>query len=831
MTPAIAKLLERYFDLPYERGLIYLNRVAVSLAAALFVLVAMAIVAFEDVFPGQTGVDTLAIGDRVSDDILAPKTLQYESAVLTAQRREEAAAAVRPIYDPPDPAVARQQTDLARQILDYIDDVRQDTFSTTDQKISDIQQITSLALSELTITYILEIDNERWQDVDAEIITVLERVMRGEIKESDLARRRAELPTQVSVRFNQRESAVIEAIVRDLIRSNTTVNEEATLTEQESAANAVPVATRSFVAGQIVIPAGERVDAADYEALAILGLLDPGETRFHNVVRAFLGSTIALVVIGLYTARFRPDLFHHDPRVLILLACVFLITLLGARINGLDGQLYLYPTAALALLFVIIDGPQIAIVGVLGLALLISLMANNSLEIATLVTVGGIIGTLMLRRSERLNSFFFAGLMVAVSNIAVAALFNLGAPDSGDTTQLLTLVGYSFLNGILTATVAMAGMYVVTLVFNLPTALKLLELSQANQPLMQRLLREAPGTYQHSLQVANLSEQAANTIGANADLTRVAALYHDIGKMLNPAFFTENQRGIGNPHDVLNDPYRSADIIISHVTDGADMARQYRLPYRLRDFILEHHGTSQVYVFYKQAVILAGDDESLVEVADFTYPGPKPQSRETGVLMLADSCEAAVRSREPKTKKEIEEIVRQVIDGKRQTGQLNESYLTLNDLDQIQTIFIDMLQAIRHPRINYAEAVEKMRSGGKDEAGKTPRATPAVPVEQAKKRQLDTPTDGKKTSEVAPTPPKGTSPVQQPTQTPTAENPQTINDDDDAPVAEVPRLKRTDNGKGQPTSTNGDSKGKSSAPPQDAEEPQPKDVESDQAGE
>jgi hypothetical protein len=175
--------------------------------------------------------------------------------------------------------------------------------------------------------------------------------------------------------------------------------------------------------------------------------------------------------------------------------------------------------------------------------------------------------------------------------------------------------------------------------------------------------------------------------------------------------------------------------------------------------------------------------------------------------------------------------VRQVIDGKRQSGQLNESYLTLNDLDQIQTIFIDMLQAIRHPRINYAEAVEKMRSGGKDEAAKTPRATPPVPAEQTQKRPSDTPTDGKKTPEATPTPPKGASSAQRPGQASTAENPPASKDDDDAPLAEVPRLRKTENGKGQPASANGEDKGKSSASRKDAKESQPKDVEGDQAGE
>jgi putative nucleotidyltransferase with HDIG domain len=266
------------------------------------------------------------------------------------------------------------------------------------------------------------------------------------------------------------------------------------------------------------------------------------------------------------------------------------------------------------------------------------------------------------------------------------------------------LVAYGVINGILAATGALAGLYIVTALFNLPTGIKLAELSQSGQPLLQRLLREAPGTYQHSLQVANLAEQAANAIGANADLVRVAAMYHDIGKMLNAAFFTENQVEGVNPHDVLNDPARSADIIISHVTDGEKMARQYRLPTRIRDFILEHHGT-QVLYFYDQAVEQAGSDTNL-DKEQFTYPGPRPRSRETGILMLADSCEAAVRSRKPSKKQEIAEIIQQIFDKKIDEGQLDDSGLTLTDIKVTQKIFVDMLQAVFHPRISYPAAVK-----------------------------------------------------------------------------------------------------------------------------
>ena len=317
------------------------------------------------------------------------------------------------------------------------------------------------------------------------------------------------------------------------------------------------------------------MDEADLEALQKLDLLKTDDRLLQEVAQAFLASVLVVVVTGLYVARFERSLYENS-RFLMLLAVIFLLVLAGARIVSSTGQIYLYPTAALALLYVSISTSRVALIGTLNLAFLLGLSTAGSLEVATLVGTSGMIGILTLRSTDRLNNFFVTGLVIGLANIIVATVFNLGQADSltfaGATLSLL--VPFSVINGIFAAAAAIAGMYLVTLLFNLTTSLKLAELGQPNQPLLQRLLREAPGTYQHSLQVANLSEQAALTIGANAELVRVSALYHDIGKMLNPAFFSENQQfGGGNPHDVLDDPYRSADIIISHVTEGDDLAR------------------------------------------------------------------------------------------------------------------------------------------------------------------------------------------------------------------------------------------------------------------
>lgn len=783
-----ATQLERYFNIPAETGRIYVNRLVVTIAAAVFLLLSTVIVAFDSIFPGQSqNVAQLEIGDVVQDDVFAPNTVTYTSDVLTRQRREAAAQAVNPTLTPPDPSVARQQTDLARQILDFINNVRRDPYGLTEQKIQDVQQVRALDLDETIIIQIIDIAQETWSAIDAEIIAILERVMRGEIENDDLPRLRAQLPTQVSVRFNDdREIAVIVALVSDLLRANTGIDEEATEIAREAARQTVSEESRSFAAGQLVIPGGSVVDEADFEALQRLGLLEQTRNQTESVSRALLASVIVMVVMGLYIARFRPSLMQSEPRFLTLLAAIFIVTLFGAQL-GLNGQILVYPAAAMALLYVAIIGPEIAVIGMIGLAFLIGLMDSNVPELTMYFALSGVIGALTLQQSERLNSFFFAGLMVGISNMAVIALFNVSTSFQ-ETSEILVLILLAFMNGIISAATAIAALYIVTQFFNLPTALKLVELSQPNQPLLQRMLREAPGTYQHSLQVSNLSEQACNAIGANSELTRVAALYHDIGKMLNPVFFTENQGDSGNPHDALNDPYRSADIIISHITEGDNLARQSGLPNRIRDFIREHHGTSEVFVFYRQAVILADDDEEQVDINEFTYPGPKPQSRETGVMMLADSCEATVRARQPKTKQEIEEIVAMVVDGKRKAGQLDESGLTLNDLKQIHEIFIDVLQGMYHPRINYSQAISRVRT--QPENPTSDDSTPSVTKPEAPARK--TPTQESKsiatTTEVEATPSTPSTATPSKAIQPVRDD---EDDDEDTPLAEVPRLRRT----------------------------------------
>ena len=675
-------------------------------AAVAFALCCTFIVAFDDILLRFNSAANLGIGRVPTEDIITREEGSFVSAILTEQERTKVLSQVPTVFSPADPGVARQQRDLTEQILAYIDNVRADTFASLDQQIADIKAITSLQLneSEDTISAILQLPDDSWPQVRNEIVLVLERVMSSEIRAADLERARAQLPNQVSLRLTEQQSRIVTEITADLIRANTFENPDQTAINQAAALADVENQQRQFIAGQIVAPAGQRIDALSFEALQELGLLAQTSNRAPRILRALLASALAAALLGLYISRFEPQLISSDSSNLLLIAVLFLVALAAMRAFG-NANIYLMPAAALGIVYVAISTPNLAIVAAIGFAFLSSLLSRSpSLEIASLIAAGNIGAVLTLRHAGRLNNYFLAGLFVGLANAAIVAIFALQIGfRPNDVTNMLQAL---FSGVLIVPTAAFGVMYVLTVLFNLATPFKLMDLSQPSKPLLQRLLREAPGTYQHSLQVANLAEQAAQAIGADTQITHVASLYHDIGKMSNPFFFTENQQHIPNPHDALDDPYRSADIIISHTIEGDHIAKRYNLPHRIREFIREHHGTTQVYVFYQRALAAAGD-ESSVDVADFSYPGPIPQSRETAIVMMADSCESAARAVKPQTNQEITDLVHSIIEGKRNNGQLDDSNLTLNELRKIEETFTEIFRGLFHPRIDYAKAVQE----------------------------------------------------------------------------------------------------------------------------
>jgi putative nucleotidyltransferase with HDIG domain len=394
-----------------------------------------------------------------------------------------------------------------------------------------------------------------------------------------------------------------------------------------------------------------------------------------------------------------------ETRSLLLIAIIFIIFLVGARLFIPDRTVmpYLYPLPAFGLLFATLFGLEGGLIFSLVLSVLASYGLPNTLDLMPYYLLSSLTGVLVLGSARRFWVFFRAGMGVALAGIAMLLAFRLPFTQM-DWVGIATLVGAAFFNGLASASLTLLLQYFLAQVLGLTTPLQLLEISRPDFPLLKFFLRNAPGTYQHSLQVANLAEQAAERIGADALLTRVGALFHDVGKSMNPAYFIENQtHGDINTHDDL-DPADSSDAITQHVLDGVKLARKHRLPRRIDDFILEHHGTMLTRYQYTKAVEAAGGDESKVDPEEFRYPGPRPRSRETAILMLADGTEARFRAGNPGNEEELRAIVRSTIEHVQLSGQLDDTQLTLSDLNKIADSFVTTLRGSFHPRIEYPKA-------------------------------------------------------------------------------------------------------------------------------
>jgi hypothetical protein len=623
------------------------------------------------------------------------------------------AASVADVYDQPDPAVARQQEIRARQILDYISTVREDPYASRVQQVSWITAIPDLELPTDVITHALALEDEAWQETRDETVRVLGRAMQSEIRDDRLAAVRRTLPTLISHSLTAEQVAVVEDIAGDLVATNAFYN--AARTEelrQQARENTAPVSW-TIRQGEAIVREGSLVRPIDIEALDAYGLRQQS-VGWASVTSAILLALLATSLLELFVFRLQPSLWRRwrTAAVTFLLVALYVIAGKVMLPAGEGVAPYLYPLPALSMLLTILFGPGLGVaVGVVA-ALIGAYLAGGSLELTVYLLSSTLMGALSLGPAERLKDFLRAGLAVALTNAAVIFVFGLLVPQPDLLrTAVYALVGVVM--GGLAASVTLAAFFALSTFLDVITPFQLMELSRPTHPLFRLLLLNAPGTYHHTLLVANMAEEAAERIGADGLLARVGTYYHDIGKTARPYFFIENRVGNINPHDRL-DPRTSAQIIVSHVQDGLDLARKHRLPAAVRAFIAEHHGTGLALAFYRLAVNEAGGNGDEVRKEDFSYPGPKPQSRETAILMLADGSEARVRSAEPASVEEIESIIAEAIKNRLDEGQLDESDLTLRDLKEIQTAYVSVLKGVFHPRIKYPQPVSIRGPDGRE---------------------------------------------------------------------------------------------------------------------
>jgi putative nucleotidyltransferase with HDIG domain len=425
----------------------------------------------------------------------------------------------------------------------------------------------------------------------------------------------------------------------------------------------------------------------------------------------FLLSIVLVATLMAWLWRFRSRLWHRNNAIMFIGFTILVATVLIV-VTG-DGVVapYLVPTAAVGLLLAVLLDAGLAIV-VLAMVSVLAGVVTGSMELAAYTFLGGLAGTIVIQRGERLSLFGQAAGTIALVNVLVIAAFVM-IVGGFEADAILQLLGASVVSAAGAAVVAAGTFVLLGNLFGITTSYQLLELANPTQPLLRRLLLEAPGTYHHSLMVGNLAEQAAEAIGADALVTRVAAYYHDVGKLNDPMVFIENQAGGVNIHDELP-PEESAALIVSHVARGIDIAYQYKLPKAIIPFIPQHHGTALMGYFYAKARQIAVDEAGVArgsaaarEVADkvdqrrYRHAGPKPQTREAAILMLADSVEASVRSLSSHDEPAIRSMVSRIISERLIDGQFDECDLTLRDLDRIRESFIEQLLAMYHRRIAY----------------------------------------------------------------------------------------------------------------------------------
>jgi putative nucleotidyltransferase with HDIG domain len=646
-----------------------------------------------------TGRVALEEGDVVPQDIRAPRRATYQSAILRAEAQDRAADGVEPVYTLPDPAQARKQLDRVRKVLDYLGSVRADTLASPAQQRGWILAVPELAnLSSETLDDLLALSDASWDRVHLEVRDVIDQAMRREIRDGYLEDALAAVPALVSLDLSEKETAVSVVLAQHFLVPNSFLHPEATAEARAQARDEVPPVLRTFEANQVIVREGARVSAQDIEALEQLGLRQL-QVKWTDWTAAGLLAVLLTLLLGLYLARFQSDVLWNGQRCFLLVLLTSLsVVAAGLMVPGGVVLRYIAPAPTLAMLAAATLGPHAGVATAVFLGTTVGIVSDNSLEMAAYATSGGLIAALTLGRVERISALFRSGGFVALTHgVVVTTIYLLqGVVLPGDLV-VTALSGVA--NGGISASLALGGLFLIGPLFDITTTMRLVEISRPDHPLLRRLLREAPATYHHSLMVANLAEQAAERIGADAMLTRVGAYYHDVGKIARPYFFTENQVEGMNPHDRL-DPKTSAEIIISHVKDGIELARRYRLPRRVRAFIPEHHGTNWVSFLYNKAVQQAGDP-ALVDPSDFHHSGPKPQSKETALVMLADASEAAVRSARPGSAEEVAEIVNKIIDQRVADGQLSECDLTLRDLDIVRETFVSVLKGVFHPRIQY----------------------------------------------------------------------------------------------------------------------------------
>jgi putative nucleotidyltransferase with HDIG domain len=697
------------------RDLRRLATAAVILTTALSAIFAL------DLLPQRLVIE---VNDVASADIVAPRTGSYVSQIQTQAARDEARKAVQPVYDFSDEKadrIATAQVAAFERLVRPIDaafepDIKPENRQALLDSVDGLSEDARVTLDKL--------DADAWHAVRDEAERVLDLTERQQIRDTDdLTPIRAGLSGQM-VGLEKPERSLAAELIAPLVVPNSSFSQSLTAAATARAIDAVPDVVVDYRQNETIVRKGEKITPVILEAINEFGLTEskPDIARLGGWV-VLSGLIVGLVLAWVW--RFRPQLWHRTNALVLIGLVVVGMTLLLKVTAFRAGLPFVLPSAAAGMLLAILLDSGVATVVLAVLAIVAGAVNGNEVEMAAYLFFGGLAGIITIRRGDRFQVFLQAGLVVAIVNVLVVAMF--GFLGSHDARGVIELMGASVLSAAGSAIAAVGSFAVLGSVFGILTVFQLLELANPSQPLLRRLLIETPGTYHHSLMVGNLAERAAEAIGADPLLTRVAAYYHDVGKLANPLAFIENQAGGENIHDEL-DPETSAQILKQHTADGIDIAYKAKLPKTLIAFIPQHHGTAIMSYFYARAKGAAAEPYGGPQTADgaraaaavderkFRHSGPKPQTREAALIMLADGVEASVRSLSSRDEPAIRAMVARIIDERLSDGQFDECDLTLRDVEKIKEAFVQQLLGMYHQRIAYPQnkvvELESRRNAG-----------------------------------------------------------------------------------------------------------------------
>lgn len=625
--------------------------------------------------------------------------------------------------------ISEKQVDLISSIFDTIIEVRKEdevehkTLDSTSAPLSSDEMVDRLQdkltpsinekISKETFLPLVSTTDEELGLAKDAVVTAVNNIMNKEIPIVQLTEAKEQVLEELQyapLRTEVLQSAT--ELARFAITPNYVFDLEATDEKRQQAIDSVKEV--QIKQGQILVEADELINREAYRKLGLVGLLDDQQT-FKPFIG--LGVLILLILAGVVYYFEKKDVpFLKKNNSLLLYCIIFAITMLLMKIVSLFQKIdytyigYIAPVAMGAMLVKLLLNERLAILTSMIFAVCGSVIFNEGVtggfnfSIGIYYLFGCLTAVLFLGEHNLRSKILQAGLFVSGMNVLVITALMLIRNGGYSNIEIGSYFIMACVAGLVASVLTVGFMPFFETGFGILSTMKLIELSNPNHPLLRKILTETPGTYHHSVMVANLSESACEAIGANGLLARVGAYYHDVGKTKRPQYFIENQMNIENPHNKLS-AQLSKNVILAHVTDGVELLKKNKMPKEFIDIAEQHHGTTLLKYFYHQAK----ESNDMIYEEEFRYPGPKPQTKEIAIISIADSVEAAVRSMSNPTPDKIEKLVRSIISGRLQDKQLDECDLTLKEIDIIAKSFCESLKGIFHSRIEYPELTKKQK--------------------------------------------------------------------------------------------------------------------------